>query len=122
MLPVLSKAFHNKVLDEEKMFNLNTNPFEVHLVTPRFLLQCLIVVDLPNLDFPNYQQICYFYSVSIIKIFFRFNFRCCHVNGFVAHSCQTTPYQNNWDQVISYHVPSGYYLVGVISVHHNHYE
>ena len=62
-----------------------------------------------------------FYSVSI-KMFFRFNFRCCSVNGFKAHTCQTTFYQNQWDQEIRYRVPKGFYLVGVISVHDNRYQ
>ncbi|KAL9957247.1 hypothetical protein ACROYT_G038861 [Oculina patagonica] len=52
----------------------------------------------------------------------RFDFHCCHKNGSKAHSCKTTPYQNNWDQEINYWVPRGYYLVGVYSVHHNTHE
>lgn len=52
----------------------------------------------------------------------RFNFRCCHVSGLRAHSCQTTLYQNQWDKEIRYQVPNGYFLVGVTSVHHNRHE
>ncbi|KAL9966893.1 hypothetical protein ACROYT_G025032 [Oculina patagonica] len=52
----------------------------------------------------------------------RFGFRCCHVNGYIAHTCQTTLFRNNYDQELNYWVPSPYYLVGVYSQHHNHYE
>ncbi|XP_078349153.1 hemagglutinin/amebocyte aggregation factor-like isoform X1 [Oculina patagonica] len=53
----------------------------------------------------------------------RFGFHCCHVNGFKTHTCILKPYpENDWDQEVKYEVPDGYYLVGVHSDHHNHYE
>ena len=83
----------------------------------------LYLTDHVNLDLSTTTNRHKFFSILFpIKILFRFNFRCCHVSGYKAHTCQTTPYKNNWDQEISYHVPNGYYLVGVISEHHNHFE
>ncbi|XP_078375976.1 hemagglutinin/amebocyte aggregation factor-like [Oculina patagonica] len=51
----------------------------------------------------------------------RFGFRCCHVNGYIAHTCQTTLFRNSYDQDLSYSLPWSYYLVGVFSVHNYHY-
>ncbi|KAL9966900.1 hypothetical protein ACROYT_G025039 [Oculina patagonica] len=52
----------------------------------------------------------------------RWGFRCCHVEGYYAHTCQHTSYQNSWDDPLFYSVPSGYYLVGVYSYHDDYYE
>ncbi|XP_068672824.1 hemagglutinin/amebocyte aggregation factor-like [Montipora foliosa] len=52
----------------------------------------------------------------------KFSFRCCHKPGYCATTCKFTNLLNNWDQEINYSVPSGYYLVGAHSTHHNHYE
>ncbi|XP_068673352.1 hemagglutinin/amebocyte aggregation factor-like [Montipora foliosa] len=52
----------------------------------------------------------------------KFSFRCCHKDGYCAHTCKLTPTLNNWDQEINYSVPWGYYLVGAHSSHHNSYE
>ena len=52
----------------------------------------------------------------------RFRFHCCHINGYLKHSCHHTLYQNDWDKELKYYVPNGYYLSGVESYHHNHYE
>ncbi|XP_058964362.2 hemagglutinin/amebocyte aggregation factor [Pocillopora verrucosa] len=52
----------------------------------------------------------------------RFKFLCCPARGFVAHSCKTTKYQNEWKGDLDYLVPSGYFLVGVYSKHNNSHE
>ncbi|CAG5128367.1 unnamed protein product [Candidula unifasciata] len=52
----------------------------------------------------------------------KYSFKCCVPEGVVAHSCEITPYVNDYDKLFNYRVPDGFAIKGVDSVHDNHYE
>lgn len=52
----------------------------------------------------------------------RFQFRCCHKARYSSRNCKHTTYVNRWDAEVKYRVPSGYFLTGAYSYHHNYYE
>nr|XP_034332017.1 hemagglutinin/amebocyte aggregation factor [Crassostrea gigas] len=50
----------------------------------------------------------------------RFKFRCCSPpSGLDFKHCHWTGYVNNWDSYVNYHVPYGYVIRGVFSIHDN---
>lgn len=52
----------------------------------------------------------------------RWKFYCCRAISYCNLKCQWTPYINNFDEDISWHVPSQNYLVGAGSYHSNPHE
>ncbi|XP_020626633.1 hemagglutinin/amebocyte aggregation factor-like [Orbicella faveolata] len=52
----------------------------------------------------------------------RFGFRCCHRDGYKAHTCLSTRYENVWDGDLDYTVEHDRYLVGVNSYHVDYYQ
>lgn len=52
----------------------------------------------------------------------RFGFRCCHSASYKAHTCSSTPYENDWDGDLDYRVEHRRYLVGVNSDHDNNHQ
>ncbi|XP_076468374.1 dermatopontin-like [Babylonia areolata] len=52
----------------------------------------------------------------------RFQFRCCDVAGTLLHSCYFTDWENDWDGILDFIVPSGKILRGVDSFHRNDKE
>lgn len=51
-----------------------------------------------------------------------FKVKCCSVTGYTLRNCLTTPYVNDWDAMFTYNVQTGHHLIGIQSIHHNHYE
>ncbi|XP_067042639.1 dermatopontin-like [Acropora muricata] len=45
----------------------------------------------------------------------RFEFRCCHMQGYHAHSCKYETTLNTWHAPLNYVVPNGFYMVGAFS-------
>ncbi|XP_052227321.1 hemagglutinin/amebocyte aggregation factor-like [Dreissena polymorpha] len=49
-------------------------------------------------------------------------FYCCRMPGKSLTQCTLTDWTNNYDGYQNYHVPNGYAMYGVYSVHSNYYE
>ncbi|XP_028409523.1 hemagglutinin/amebocyte aggregation factor-like [Dendronephthya gigantea] len=52
----------------------------------------------------------------------RFKFECCETDCYNRTQCSWTPFVNDWDDFLSYDVPTNYYLVGAFSIHSNSKE
>ncbi|GFS25520.1 hemagglutinin/amebocyte aggregation factor [Elysia marginata] len=50
----------------------------------------------------------------------RYKFYCCGVSDTVAHSCYYTGYQNDFNNMMDFKVPTGWIIKGVFSHHSNH--
>ena len=53
---------------------------------------------------------------------FRFKIKCCRSDDYITYDCTTSPYINDWNDIMSYNVPPRHFMVGLFSYHRNDKE